>query len=329
MEKKPLRKLTKHHVFLIIYGVLALSAVAVFWIFNSNPISEIYNMAALWLVLPVGSMIISYSMTEERGPKGLVWLLPLAFGATMCAVEFLTFSLEEIIKGVGKMPSITLLVIGAFASLVGFTIAKQDRVEKERTERAKKKKEAKAAAKAARKLTEAEIVTPETGENTDSEAQENAFEAVAHEDDYNPGADFIPDENDTWADEVLEREGYGKEHLEYAESDADFSIDMPEESESAENENDAADFAQQAADAVESIEETEGETESAPEEIEENTIEESGADESQESLDEDLATPDEEESAEEIAEDDAIETEVDEVEDDESFSYTEEPEEQA
>lgn len=221
MEKKALRKLTKHHVFMIIYSVIALSAVAVFWIFKDNPIATIYDMAVLWLALPVGSMIISYSMTAERGPKGLIWLLPLAFGATMCAVEFLTLSLAEIVEGGAKMPSIALVLIGAFASLVGFTFAKQDRVEKERAERARKKKEAKAAAKAEKKL-------GKTEEAIDA-VEEKAPEAVAHEDDYNPGADFIPDENDTWADEVLEREGYGKEQVEYAASDADFSIDMPEE----------------------------------------------------------------------------------------------------
>lgn len=221
MEKKALRKLTKHHVFMIIYGAIALSAVAVFWIFKDNPIAMIYDMAVLWLALPVGSMIISYSMTAERGPKGLLWLLPLAFGAVMCAVEFLTLSLAEIVEGGTKMPSIALLLIGAFASLVGFTFAKQDRVEKERAERTKRKKEAKAAAKTGKKLGKAKDAI--------DAVEEKAPEAVVHEDDYNPGADFIPDENDTWAEEVLEREGYGKEQVEYATSDTDFSIDMPEE----------------------------------------------------------------------------------------------------
>lgn len=252
MEKKALRKLTKHHVFMIIYGVIALSAVAVFWIFKDNPIATIYDMAVLWLALPVGSMIISYSMTAERGPKGLLWLLPLAFGAVMCAVEFLTLSLAQIVEGGTKMPSIALLFIGAFASLVGFTFAKQDRVEKERAERAKRKKEAKAAAKTDKKL--------DKEKDAIDAVEEKAPETVVHEDDYNPGADFIPDENDTWADEVLEREGYGKEQVEYATSDTDFSIDMSEEA-----------AAPADADATEAEFAPAEETESAPVEAEEIT----------------------------------------------------------
>lgn len=262
MEKKALRKLTKHHVFMIIYGVIALSAVAVFWIFKDNPIATIYDMAVLWLALPVGSMIISYSMSAERGPKGLIWLLPLAFGATMCAVEFLTLSLAEIIEGGTKMPSIALLVIGAFAALVGFTFAKQDRVEKERAERARKKKEAKAAAKAEKKLGKTE--------ETADVAEEKAPETVIREDDYNPGADFIPDEDDTWADEVLEREGYGKEQVEYAASDADFSIDMPEETD-APTDADATEAESAPAEEAEEIEEPDDEVE--PEITEENEAE--------------------------------------------------------
>ena len=266
MENKALRKLTKHHVFMIIYGVLALSAIAVFWIFKDNPFSVLYVMAALWLVLPVGSMVVSYAMSAERGPKGLTWLLPVAFGATMCAVEFLTLSLAEIIEGGQKAPSITLMIVGAFASLIGFTFAKQDRVEKERAERARKKKEAKAAAKAGKKLSEAEDYHA-------NEAQEKAPETVAHEDDYNPSADFIPDENDTWADEVLEREGYGKEQVEYAESDPDFSIDLPEENgidtpeeiEAEESIKDAAEHAEETE--IEPNETEETEVESAYEEL--------------------------------------------------------------
>ena len=274
MEKKPLRKLTKHHVFMIIYGVIALSAVAVFWIFKENPISTIYDMAVLWLALPIGSMVVSYSMSIERGPKGLTWLLPIVFGASMSAVEFLTLSMEEIVEGGEKMPSITLLLIGAFASLVGFTFAKQDRVEKERAERAKKKKEAKAAAKAEKKLGKAE-------EAIDA-VEEKAPEAVVREDDYNPGADFIPDENDTWADEVLEREGYGKEQVEYAASDADFSIDMPD-GDAAEN---IAEDVVEPAEEVEKVAEFEEEAENEPEITEEietaAEVEESSEDEENE-----------------------------------------------
>ena len=260
MEKKSLRKLTKHHVFMIIYGVLALSAIAVFWIFKDDQFSVLYVMAALWLALPVGAMVISYSMTAERGPKGLTWLLPVAFGATMCAVEFLTLSLAEILEGGGRIPSITLLIIGVSASLIGFTFAKQDRVEKERAERARKKKEAKAAKKEGKKLSEAK-------ENSANVAQENAPKTVTHEDDYNPGTDFIPDENDTWADEVLEREGYGKEQVEYAEFDSDFSIDLPEE-----NGIDTPDETE-VEESIEDAAEPAGETEIEPGETEETELE--------------------------------------------------------
>lgn len=299
MEKKALRKLTKHHVFMIIYGVIALSAVAVFWIFKDNPIATIYDMAVLWLALPVGSMIISYSMTAERGPKGLLWLLPLAFGAVMCAVEFLTLSLAQIVEGGTKMPSIALLLIGAFASLVGFTFAKQDRVEKERAERAKRKKEAKAAAKTGKKL----------GKEKDAidAVEEKAPETVVHEDDYNPGADFIPDENDTWADEVLEREGYGKEQVEYATSDADFSIDMPEEA-AAPADADATEVEAIPAEETESAPVEAEETEATPEDIEEEIENEEVLEESE---DKEPASPSEgaEESADETVAEDVAEAE--------------------
>lgn len=274
MEKKPLRKLTKHHVFMIIYGVIALSAVAVFWIFKENPISTIYDMAVLWLALPIGSMVVSYSMSIERGPKGLTWLLPIVFGASMSAVEFLTLSMEEIVEGGEKMPSITLLLIGAFASLVGFTFAKQDRVEKERAERARKKKEAKAAAKAEKKLGKAEEAI--------NAVEEKAPEAVVREDDYNPGADFIPDENDTWAAEVLEREGYGKEQVEYAASDADFSVDMPEDDESKELAENAVEPAEEVEKVAEFAEEAEIEPENTEEFEAATEVEESSEDEENE-----------------------------------------------
>ena len=299
MEKKALRKLTKHHVFMIIYGVIALSAVAVFWIFKDNPIATIYDMAVLWLALPVGSMIISYSMTAERGPKGLLWLLPLAFGAVMCAVEFLTLSLAEIVEGGTKMPSIALLLIGAFASLVGFTFAKQDRVEKERAERAKRKKEAKAAAKTDKKLGKAKDAI--------DAVEEKAPETVVHEDDYNPGADFIPDENDTWADEVLEREGYGKEQVEYATSDTDFSIDMPEEA-AAPAVEDATEVEAVPAEETESAPVEAGETEATPEDIEKEIENEEVLEESE---DKEPVAPSEgaEESADETVAEDVVEAE--------------------
>ena len=301
MEKKPLRKLTKHHVFMIIYGVIALSAVAVFWIFKENPISTIYDMAVLWLALPIGSMVVSYSMSIERGPKGLTWLLPIVFGASMSAVEFLTLSMAEIVEGGEKMPSITLLLIGAFASLVGFTFAKQDRVEKERAERAKKKKEAKAAAKAGKSL---EVVETDV-----LDVAQEAAKTVVHEDDYNPGADFIPDENDTWADEVLEREGYGKEQVEYAQSDADFSIDMPD-GDAAEN---IAEYAVEPAEEVEKVAEFAEEAEIEPEIIEENGAEIELEESSEDKENEETHEASEDEEAEIFEEHEACETDDQEV----------------
>ena len=190
-----------------VFGALALSAIGTFWIWHDAAWMMIYHAAVLWLLLPVLSLVISYVSTIESGPKKWKWLLPLIFGASVALVEYLTYSMDGIIEeGEVGLPSFALIIIGGLASLFGFTFAKNDRKEREKAERLEKKKAEK------------------TGKK-DAEQPKNQ----PRPDDYNPGADFIPDADDTWADQVLAEEGYGDAKVDYAESDPDFSIDTPDE----------------------------------------------------------------------------------------------------
>ena len=181
-------------VFSSIFLALAISAIAFFHLWGDVEWVKLYLVAMRWLILPVLSLVVGYTATINKAPKGLIWLTPLALGFGISLVEWATY---------GSF-SIVLLGLGALAALFGFTFAKMDRKEKAR--------EAKKAAK------KAGVVAEEVRE----------VETVARDDEYNPGADYVPDENDTWADEVLAEEGYGEVKVDYAEPDPDFSIDSPD-----------------------------------------------------------------------------------------------------
>lgn len=183
-------------VFSAIFGAIALSAIIIFWVGKDAEWVEVYQMAVRWLVLPICSLVASYVGTLKKAPGGLMWLCPLAFGVGMSVVEWATY---------GSF-SIVLLVMGALASLFGFTFAKMDRTEKARAAKAKKIRDAMESGEELEKL------------DVNAEADEN------------PHPDFIPDEDDTWADEVIANEGFGDMKVDYAEFDPDFSIDAPDES---------------------------------------------------------------------------------------------------
>lgn len=181
-------------VFSSIFGALALSAIVFFHLWGDVEWVKLYLVAMRWLVLPILSLVVGYTATINKAPKGLIWLAPVILGFGISLVEWATY---------GSF-SIVLLGLGALAALFGFTFAKMDRKEKAR--------EARKAAKKAGAVAE-DMANPK---------------AAVHDDEYNPGADFVPDDDDTWADEVLAEEGYGEIKVDYAESDPDFTIDSPD-----------------------------------------------------------------------------------------------------
>ena len=181
-------------VFSSIFGALALSAIVFFHLWGDVEWVKLYLVAMRWLVLPILSLVVGYTATINKAPKGLIWLAPVILGFGISLVEWATY---------GSF-SIVLLGLGALAALFGFTFAKMDRKEKAR--------EARKAAKKAGAMAE-DMAKPK---------------AAVHDDEYNPGADFVPDDDDTWADEVLAEEGYGEIKVDYAESDPDFTIDSPD-----------------------------------------------------------------------------------------------------
>ena len=195
--------------FSFVFGALALSAVIVFWVWQDAEWVKVYQMVMRWFILPLCALVASYAGAIKKEPKGLMWSCPVAFGLAISLVEYLTYSLRDLYAGeeAGSL-SVVLIFLGAFASLFGFTFAKMDRAEKAREARAAKKRAEKA------KMEETEAPAP-----------------VVSEHEYNPSSDFIPDENDTWAEEVLAEEGYGEVKVDYAEPDSDFSIDSPDEAE--------------------------------------------------------------------------------------------------
>lgn len=181
-------------VFSSIFGALALSAIVFFHLWGDVEWVKLYLVAMRWLVLPILSLVVGYTATINKAPKGLIWLAPVVLGFGISLVEWATY---------GSF-SIVLLGLGALSALFGFTFAKMDRKEKAR--------EARKAAKKAGAVAE-DMAKPK---------------AAVHDDEYNPGADFVPDDDDTWADEVLAEEGYGEIKVDYAESDPDFTIDSPD-----------------------------------------------------------------------------------------------------
>ena len=237
MENKQLEKKNVENlpfiIFSAIFGALALSAIIIFWACGDAEWVEVYQMAMRWLILPIAALVASYVGTLKKAPHGLMWLCPVAFGVGISIVEWATY---------GSF-SIVLLIMGAGASLFGFTFAKMDRTEKAREARAAKKRAA----------MEGASVEPS--------------ETIAA-DEYNPGSDFIPDEDDTWADNVIAEEGFGEVKVDYAESDPDFSIDAPEKSlDEARSEEDAAiDDADTEASEERDLETCAGEDGEAPEE---------------------------------------------------------------
>lgn len=198
-------------VFSSIFGALALSAIVFFHLWGDVEWVKLYLVAMRWLVLPILSLVVGYTATINKAPKGLIWLTPVILGFGISLVEWATY---------GSF-SIVLLGLGALAALFGFTFAKMDRKEKAR--------EARKAAKKAGAVAE-DMAKPK---------------AAVHDDEYNPGADFVPDDDDTWADEVLAKEGYGEIKVDYAQPDPDFTIDSPnavneEDEASVESEDDEA-----------------------------------------------------------------------------------------
>lgn len=256
-------------IFSAIFGVLALSAIVLFHILPDVEWVKIYLVAMRWLVLPVGALVASYSATIKKAPKGWMWLLPIAYGVGISLVEWATYGTF----------SVALVVIGALASLFGFTFAKMDRREKARE-----------AKKNGKKMIVEEAPQPK---------------AEPRADEYNPGEDFVPDENDTWADEVLAEEGYGDIKVDYAESDPDFSIDSPDESAAEacepEREEDAPE-----GDEAESPCESEEQPEEQPEEAEAKEAKESEeameSGEAEESVADDTVEPEESDEQPEEAE---------------------------
>ena len=190
-------------IFSSIFGALALSAVVIFRIWPDLRWVKVYLIALRWLVLPFGAMVASYAATINKAPKGKMWLLPMAFGVGISLVEWATY---------GSFSTV-LVIVGALSSLFGFTYAKRDRIENAKAARAAKRR----------------------AEKKNGEAVPEAV-PQAHNDEYNPGEDFVPDEDDTWADEVLAKEGYGEIKVDYAESDPNFSIDSPDEAVESESE---------------------------------------------------------------------------------------------
>lgn len=212
MKNNSTVKFNRNYILVLIYAVFALSEILLYWIFHGqeNEAVEIYNYVILYLVLPLGSLFISYMFTIEEAPKGAKMWLPLAFGGAIALTEYVSFTIGSLGDGGLPIPSIVLLLYGIFASLFGFSFAKKDRAENEKIERAKRKYQ------------------QERGLVQDGSEAEEPKQRITHEDDYNPSREFIPDEDDTWADEVIAREGFGELKVDYAEHDADFSIDSPD-----------------------------------------------------------------------------------------------------
>ena len=288
--------------FSVVFGVLALSAIVVFWVWQDAEWVKVYQMAMRWLVLPVCALVASYAGTLQKAPKGLMWSCPVAFGVAISLVEYLTYSLKGFYAG-GEMGSLSvvLILIGALASLFGFTFAKMDRVEKARAARAEKKR----------------------AEKEGAEKIEDAKSAIS-EYEYNPGSEFIPDENDTWAEKVLAEEGYGDVKVDYVESDSDFSIDSPDEAivdteealdEHAEDEHVEETAAEEVAEGAEAGEEATSEDEplddgeASDEEVgEEDNSEGVEPESDSEASDEEFS--EDEEGVEEIAEEPSLESEI-------------------
>ena len=210
MEEKNIKKLNKTHIIFIVFGALALLEIGAFWLFSGNEAATVYVNAGLYLVLPMGALFASYMMTVDEEPKGFKIYLPIILGTAIGAVWFLTFGVANMMNGNSAGVPLLWMFLGAFASLVGLSFAKKDRTERRREEQKRKKRE--------------KAMGIASGDVT-----ETAYEPkhIDHEDDYNPGRDFIPDADDTWADEVIAREGFGEMKVDYAEYDADFSIDLP------------------------------------------------------------------------------------------------------
>lgn len=210
MEEKNMKKLNKTHILFIVFGALALLEIGAFWLFSGNEAATVYVFVGLYLVLPMGALFASYMMTVDEEPKGFKIYLPIILGTAIGAVWFLTFGVTNLINGNSVGVPLLQMFLGAFASLVGLSFAKKDRTERRREEQKRKKRE--------------KAMGIASGDVT-----ETAYEPkhIDHEDDYNPGRDFIPDANDTWADEIIAREGFGEMKVDYAEYDADFSIDLP------------------------------------------------------------------------------------------------------
>jgi hypothetical protein len=211
MENKVIRNKKNVNVpfiaFSSVFGALALSAVIVFWVWQDAEWGKVYQMAMRWFMLPLCALVASYAGTIKKAPKGRMWLCPVAFGAVISLVEYLTYSLKDfyISNEMGSF-SVVLVIIGALASLFGFTFAKMDRVEKAREARAAEKR----------------------AEKEGTEKIEDAKPAIP-EYEYSPASDFIPDENDTLAGEVADEDGYGDIEVDCAESDPDFSVDSLDE----------------------------------------------------------------------------------------------------
>lgn len=137
MKENKRLKLNRDYICLIAYGAIFVICALAFWLFCPPDGAAVYSMVVLWLLMPLASVLFSYMLAVTEKPRGWKRLAPLMCGAALMLLEYLTFSLKNMIAFPGKInvPSVSLAIVGLVASLIGFAFARQDR-----RERAKGKK---------------------------------------------------------------------------------------------------------------------------------------------------------------------------------------------
>lgn len=105
-------------VYLFIWSV----SIFVFWL-GGRTDSMGYSISAFYVMLPVGTLIVSVFIGKDSGFMNLKWLMLLFFGIMNMLAPYATFTLSNMISfGKFKFPNMTDMLPGIFCSAVGIAV---------------------------------------------------------------------------------------------------------------------------------------------------------------------------------------------------------------
>ena len=106
---------------IIIYLIICLASILSFWIIP-NLDAFVYSIFILYIISPISILMISISMSRSIKSKKK-YLIPILFGIMHMLIEYLTFSLANMISfDKINQPEYIMILYGFIISIIGYLI---------------------------------------------------------------------------------------------------------------------------------------------------------------------------------------------------------------